>query len=182
MAGLARARIVQRLVVGALGGLEVPQVAAQAVRRKACELRPGSAGVARFALRSGMCTDQRKAVLMILYVFDRDRLPLDGMALLAAPAELPAVDVRMAGRTRSAHVAEDHADVALRATDGLVHPAQREPRLAVVKFGDGAYRFEAGESVAILTGHSQRTSGLLALLKERVRMGCTLSPELQQDE
>ena len=131
-----------------------------------------------------MCTDQRKAVLVILNILDPDRPPAGGMALLAAPAELPAVDVRMACRTRSAHVAEDHADVALRATDGLVHPAQREPRLAVVKFGDGAYRFEAGERVAILTGHGQRTMRTSCIDPRRrgTILGCTLSPEPEQDE
>ena len=90
----------------------------------------------------------------------------------------------MACRTRTAHVAEDHADVALRATDALVHPAQREPRLAVVKFGDGAYRFEAGESVAILTGHGQRTMWTSRIDPRRrgTILGCSLSPEPEQAE
>jgi hypothetical protein len=76
--------------------------------------------------------NQGKTVLVILDRLDRDRPTLLGVALLAAPAELAAMNIRMARRARCPDIAEHRADVALRAGHSLVQSAKRKACAAAV--------------------------------------------------
>jgi hypothetical protein len=75
------------------------------------------------ALQQGVRTYQRKAILMIADLLERDLPPLNRMAILAIGAKLPAMNVSVAIGTVLAHVLEDQARMAFRALDFLVHSA-----------------------------------------------------------
>lgn len=92
------------------------------------------------------------------------------MALGAVGSELSAVNVRVAIGAVLPHIGEDGLDVALRAGDFLVQPAERIARGVVIEFGDRADRAPARVGVAILTGNGQRavrTPGALPLCGSR---------------
>ena len=102
-----------------------------------------------------MCTHQRKAVLVVLNRLHRDGPALHGVTLLATPAELAAVDIRVTSLARGPHVAENLADVALRAGDALMHPAQRKACAVVIEFWNAADGLPARKCVAIVTRYGQ---------------------------
>ena len=91
------------------------------------------------------------------------------MAAFAVRAKLAAVNVRVAIRTRLAHLAKNKIRMALRARDLLMHPAKRIGRVVVVELGVGSDRLPTRIGVAILARHSQRPVRIGHL---RARTGC----------
>ena len=157
MALFARSRQTQSDVVDAdgLGAGQIFLVAGDAGRRKALELTYSSAGVALIAIKSGMCTDEREAVQVLVDLLDRNIPSLDGVALLAISAHLALVNVGVAIRALHAHVAEDRFGVALRAADAFVHPAERVLGCVVIEFRNGADRLPTAQGMAVLTGDAE---------------------------
>ena len=92
---------------------------------------------------------------------DRYSPLLDGMALLALGAKLPAMEICMAVRTFRTHVFEHRLDVARPAFHLLVRTAQWIARLIVVEVGNGADGFPTGVGVTTLAGNCQRTVRIL---------------------
>lgn len=163
MTALAGGREIQGDVTGILRFLVIRQVAGRALGRKALELAHGSAFVAGLALDGGMSADQGETVLVLLDGGKIDLPTFDGVALLAIGAKFSSVDVGVAIGAILPHVGKDPLQVALRASDLLVHAAQGVARFVVVKLGDSADGAPAGVGVAILTRDSQgpvRTAGV----------------------
>lgn len=163
MTALAGGREIQGDVTGILRFLVIRQVAGRALGRKALELADGGAFVAGLALDGGMSADQGEAVLVFLDGGKIDLPTFDGVALLAIGAKLSSVDVGVAIGAILPHVGEDPLQVALRASNLLVHATEGVTSLVVVKLGDSADGAPAGVGVAILTRDSQgpvRTAGV----------------------
>jgi hypothetical protein len=155
MTGLAGGREIQGYVTGIFGFLVIGQVAGRALGRKALELAHGGAPVAGLALDGGMSAEQGEAVLVLLDGGQVDLPTFDGVALLAIGAEFSSVDVGVAISAILAYVGEDPLQMALSASDPLVHAAQGVASLVVVKLGDSADGAPAGVGMAILTRDSQ---------------------------
>jgi hypothetical protein len=96
VAGLARGRKVQRLVIRTLGGLEVLRVAAHAVRRQSGKLRRCRSPVTGFAFDHGVGANQRESVLVVLDGLKRYGPAFLTVAFLTSPAKLPAVNICVA--------------------------------------------------------------------------------------
>ena len=109
-----------------------------------------------FAIQRRVCSHQGEAVLVLVDLLYRNLPSLHRMALIAGSAELPLVDIRMAIRSFLTHIGKNWTGMALRTSYAFVHAPQREPRLAMVKFRNGADRFPPAHRVAILTGNAQK--------------------------
>jgi hypothetical protein len=92
-----------------------------------------------------------------------------GVALFAVRPQLPPVNVRVAVLASLSYICENWLDVALDASDPLVHAAERVARLIVIEFRDRADRPPSLGGVTVLAGYIQipvravRTSGFLCL-------------------
>jgi hypothetical protein len=95
------------------------------------------------------------------------------VALFAVRSQLATMNVRVTVLASLSYVCEHWLDVALDASDGLVHAAQRVSRLIVIEFRDGADGPPALRGVTVLAGNVQisvravRTSGFLCLRSSR---------------
>lgn len=107
---------------------EVFLVAAVAGSRKACELARGCIFVTVFALQKRVRTNQRKAILMVANLLERNLPTLDAMAALTIGAKLAAVNIRVAIGTLRSNLFEDKIGVALCAGHLGMHAAQRIAR------------------------------------------------------
>jgi len=125
--------------VAGLGGLKVLRVTRIALCRESLELTHRRARVARGTIQGRMRTHQGKAILVLVDLLHRDLPSLYGVALIASRAKLTLVDIGVAVGAFLAHVCEHRLGVALRATDPLVHAAQRKAGLVVVKLRNIAY-------------------------------------------
>lgn len=103
-----------------------------------------------------MCSEQREAVLVLIYLLHRNLPSLYGVALFASSAELPLVNVGVAVGALLSHVREHWFGVALCAGDSLVHAAQRKARLVVIELRQAADGFPSAQRVAVLARHIQR--------------------------
>lgn len=83
-----------------------------------------------------MRSDQREAILVVLYRLEPHLPSLYRVAGFAVRAELAAVNVRMTVRALGTDVREDKAGVALLTGDIHVHAAQRIACLIVVELGN----------------------------------------------
>ncbi len=108
------------------------QVTARALGAETDEDTGRRAGMAAFALNGGMCSQQRKAVAMILNGLHGLEPALNGVTILAAGAELPAVKIGVAVGTLRTDIAEVQVPMALGAGYGCVHAPQRVGCLGVV--------------------------------------------------
>ena len=107
------------------------------------------------AVQRGVGSQQRKAVLVLVDLLDRNLPALYAVALLAIGAELALVDVGMAIGALLAHIRKYRFDVALGTGDSLMHTAQRVTGLVMVELGHVADRLPSAEGVAILAGNIQ---------------------------
>ena len=123
--------------------LPVFQVAGIAGRREAQKHSRGGLLVAIVALHRRVCTQQRKAVLVIFHRLHRDIPALHCMALRAIWPHLPAVNIRVAIGAVLTHVRKHRLYVALNALHFLVHAPQGIFRLVVVKLGNRSDRAPA---------------------------------------
>ena len=130
-------------------------VARIALRGHSLELTIGRVFVAGIAIDSGVRPGQRKTIVVLLHLLNRDRPPPHCVALLAIGAELPLVNIGVAILAKVADVCEQQLDMALHAGHRLMHPAQRIPRLIVVELGNGADRPPGICCVAVLAGDVQ---------------------------
>jgi hypothetical protein len=152
MALLAAGRKTTAAMAG-FGGLKILGVARIALRRESLELACCRALVARGAIQSCMRADQGKTVLVLVNLLHRDLPPLYAMALFAGRSKLTLVDIGMAIGALLAYVCEYRLGVALRATDPLVHSAQRKSGLVVVELRNIADRLPSAQGVAVLAGN-----------------------------
>ncbi len=103
-----------------------------------------------------MRSQQRKAVLMVLYLLNCNLPSAYCVASFAAGAELSFMNVRVAVCTLASHIAEYKLGMARRTTDSYVHAAQWKFRLIVIEFRNAADGLPSTESVAVLTGNVER--------------------------
>ena len=132
--------------------LEVRGVAGIAIGRHRLKLAGGRAFVAGIAVHRRMCPGQRKAIVMLLHLLDRNRPSPHCVALLTIRAELPLVNIGVAILATLPHIVEHQLDVALSASHRLVHTAQGIPSLIVIELRNGADRTPGVCRVTVLTG------------------------------
>jgi len=158
-------------VAGARRVLVILSVTGIALRGQSLKLPGRRTFVAGSAVQRRMGPNQRKTILVLLDLRQRNHPSLNGMALLAGRAELAPVNVGVAVGAFAAHIGKNRLDMALRARDSLVHAAQRVTRLAVVELGNIADRFPSAEGVAVLAGNVQ-----IAVRAARVGIDLQLRP------
>ena len=116
--------------------LQVLLVTGNTVGRKPLELADRRALMTIFALHGRMGSEQREAVLVVLYLLHGDIPALHGVALCAVRAHLSSMDVVVAVLAILAHVGEDWFHVALCALHFFVHAPQRISGLVVIELGN----------------------------------------------
>jgi len=171
MAGLAGCGEVQGFVIRLRGLLIVGCMTGKAGCGKACELAHRFSFVAVSALQQGVCTQQWKAVLMLLDLLGLDLPALHRVTLLTIGPELAPVDICVAIRTTHAHVGKDKIGMAPYAVHFFVHPSQRVARPVVVKLRNVADGLPASIGMAVLAGNVDGAMrvppGLLIRLRQR---------------
>jgi hypothetical protein len=101
-------------------------------------------------------SQQREAVLVILYLLHGNVPALNRMALRAVRAHLSVMHVRVAVLALLSNIRENRFHVALNALHFFVHSAQRISCLVVIEFGYGANRLPSRGRVTVLAGHIER--------------------------
>jgi len=140
----------------ASGSLILLRVAGVALRGHGGKLTQCSILVACVAVHCSVRAEQREPVGVALNLFDRNLPSVDGVTLFAIGPKLALVNVGMTVGAFLADVGEDRLNVALSASDVLMHAAERVAGLAVIKLGNVADGFPSTLCVAILTGDIQR--------------------------
>lgn len=135
--------------------LKVRRVTRVTVRRHGLELAVGRALVAGIAIYCGVRPSERKAIIMLLHLLDRNGPSPHSVALFAVGAELPFVNVRMAVLATQPHIRKHRLHVTLRASYSLMHTAQGIAGLVVIEFRDGANRPPRIRRVTILARNIQ---------------------------
>lgn len=151
------------------GRCELLRVARIAIGAQAHKPASGGIHVAVLTLGGGMCSHQRKTILMVLDCLYPNLPALHRMTRFAIRSKLPAVKIGMAIRALRTHVGKHEAGVALSAGHVHVHPAQRVMRFVVVEFRDGPKRRPCSVGVAILARQIQRAVGTRHLGSRRGR-------------
>ena len=123
---------------------------------QADELSAGRAFVARFARKRRVRPDQGEAVLMLLYVLDRNLPALHRVARLALRTHLPAMDVGVALSAFVSYVSEYKFYVTLRAGHLGMHSAQWVGSFVVIEIRHCADRFPAQAGMAGLAREIKR--------------------------
>lgn len=142
-------------VVGIRAPLEICGVTGIALRGHRLKLTLSRAFVAGVACHGRVGSCQRKAVIVLLDLLNRNLPSADRVALLAIRSQLPLVNVRVTVLASLSDAAEYHLDVTLDAAYRLVHAAQRISRLVVIEFRDRADRLPPRRGVAVLTRQVQ---------------------------
>lgn len=143
-------------VAGPGGVLIVGCMAGVALGCQSLELSSRRAFVARVALQSGMCAEQREAILVLRDLLYCHLPPLDRVTLCTIGSKLALMNVGMAVGASLTHVSKDRLDVALGTSHVLVHSPERISCLIVIKFRNVADRLPSAEGMAILAGNIQR--------------------------
>ena len=159
MALLAVRGVSNGRVVGVAGPGVVAGMAGVTRRGETDELAARRAFVAGFTGERGVRSDQRKTVLVLLYVLDGHLPAFDGMARLALRSHLAAMDIGMAVSAFLSNVSEYQLYVTLRARDLGVHPAQRIGRLVVIEIRYCANGLPVDAGMARLAGQVERPVG-----------------------
>jgi len=128
------------------------QVATGAFRGKAeaIELADGADLVARVTVHRGVSANQRKPVLVLIDVVNRNLPAVGVVTKLALGAVLAAVQIGMAILTFLWGIAKDKSLVAIRALHFCVPAAQRKFSLRVGELEFGAQRLPSLRGMAIL--------------------------------
>ena len=140
-------RIGGRQVVGGMAGV--------AIRRHRLELACGGALVTGIAIHRRMCSGKREAVVVLSNLRDRDLPSAYRMTLLAVRTQLSAMNVGVAVLASLSDIGKHRFDVALRATDGLMHAPQGIVRLVVIELRNCANGFPRARGVAVLARSAQ---------------------------
>lgn len=155
MAGFAGGGKTSSHVVWTRGCFEFRGVAGIALRGHRLKFAGRPSLMTGIAVHSSVSPSQRKAVIVLLHLPNRDLPSPYGVALLAICAQLPPVNVGVAVLAALSDIGENWPDVALSAVHRLVHAAQRIFRLVVIEFRNAADRFPCGRCVAVLTRQAQ---------------------------
>ena len=136
----------------------------------------------RIATERGVCSDQRKPILVLFDVLDGNLPSFHRVTVLAFGSHLAAMNVRVAIRARLTNLRENQFGVTLRAqSDGRMHPTQGVLGLVVIKVGSGADRLPTRAGVARLARKVETAVGtscrglilpLLARQRERRQQSC----------
>lgn len=147
-------------------------MAGVALRRQPDILAARRAFMARIAIHCGVRSGQRKSIVMLLDLSDRNLPALHGVALLAVGSHLPPVNVSVAILAALPHIREYRFRVTLRAGHRLVHAAQRILRVIMIELRNRADGPPPVGSVAVLAWNIQasvRTVRAAGLLCSRLR-------------
>jgi hypothetical protein len=142
-------------MIGTARPLKVRGMARIAVRRHRLKLAIGRAFVARVTIGGRVRPGQRKAIVVLLHLLDRNRPSLYCVALLAVGAELPFVNIGVAILAALPHIREHRLHVTLAAGHCLMHAAQGISRLIVVELRNGTDGRPGTCRVAVLAGNVQ---------------------------
>ena len=157
-------------VIRIAGFLKIGSVAGNAFRRHRLEFAVRCTLMTGVAVHSSVRSGQRKAIVMLLDLLNRDLPSPHGVTLLAIRAQLALVNIRMAILAALADIAEHRLHVTLNASDGLVHAAQGIFSLIVIEFRNGADRSPGARSMAVLTGDIQISVRTVRALIRRRRL------------
>jgi len=155
MAGVAGLRELRRDVVRVGGFLKIRQVTRIASRRQSQILANRRALVAVIALHRGVRAQQRKTILVVLQLLNRDIPSLHRMALRAVRTHLAPVDVIVAILAVLAHVGEHRFDVTLRAFHFFMHAAQGIAGFRMIKFRNRADGTPTRRGMTVLARNRQ---------------------------
>lgn len=150
-------------VAGTSSPLERLRVAGVALGRHRGEVAQSTIFVTRGAVQRRVGSHQREPIVVVLNRFNRYVPAIHRVTLFASCTHLGAMDIGMAVGALGANVGKHGLGMALRAHHSLVHTAQREACLVVIKLRHAANRFPSQRGVAIGASHverSMRTSGL----------------------
>lgn len=139
------------------GGIHVgAHMTADAFCRQPLEPSHGCSLVARLALQGSVRTDQRKTVFVVTYLIDRRRPPVNGVAALAPGSHVAAMDVGVTVTALPPHITEHRFQMALGASDGLMHSAKGRAGFVVIELRHLANRSPSAKGVAVLARDVQR--------------------------
>ena len=156
LAGLEK---LERDVIRTRRPLEIGHVARIALERQALKLADRGSLVAGVALKRGMRSNQRKAVLVIAHRLLCDLPALYTVAALAGRAHIAVMNIGMAVIASRTGVGKDGLRVALGAAHLFVHAKQRVTGFQVVEFGNCPDRLPSKDGVAVLTCNVQVAVG-----------------------
>lgn len=140
-----------------LGLGEIGRVAGRAIRAESEVLSHRGSAMAALARYRRMRADEWETIGMLASLLDARAPTLDGMAILAAASELPAVNVGVAGGTRVTHLLKDSGNMAAGTGYSGVHAAQGIARLGIViELRLGAQGPPTAGRVARLAGDFER--------------------------
>lgn len=142
-------------VVWSCGCFEFRGVAGIALGGHRLEFAGGPSLVAGIAVHRSVRSSQRKAVVMLLNLLNRDLPTTDGVALLAVRSQLPLMNVGVTILATLSNIRENRPDVTFSATHGLVHAAQRVFGLVMIEFRSAADWLPRGRCVAVLARNAQ---------------------------
>lgn len=160
------ADVIRHVPANRLCAVPIGLMTRDASRRQALELSNRSALMAILALQSGVGSQQREAVLMILHRLHCDVPALHRMTLSAIRAHFPLMHVRVAVLAIFGHISENWFYVALRALHFFMHAAQWIFRFIVVEFRNRFDGAPSGSRMAVFARdreRAMRTSGGLPL-------------------
>jgi hypothetical protein len=140
-----------------VGLLIIGQMARHTLRRQSLKLANRRALVAIVALHRGVCTEQRKTVLMLLDLVDGNLPAENRVALRAIGAEFSQVNIRVAIRAIFSDVGEHRLRVAFQTANFLVLSAQRISGFIVIEFQHRAYRTPGRRGVTVFARNRQRS-------------------------
>jgi hypothetical protein len=170
--GLARGGEARAAMVYRTSLLVLLLVATEALGAEANVDAGGGSAMAGVARNSGMRAQQGEPVAVILHGLGSHAPSLDRVAILALRAELPPVEIRMAGGALRSCLGKNFRDVARITGYVLMHPAQREGCfLIVIKLRLCAERGPARGGVTILTGQREAAVRIPRFLRAQVRAG-----------
>jgi hypothetical protein len=151
-----------RPMIGAFRLVVCLEMTAHTFRRQSLpiELADGARLMAFVAIHNRVRADQRKPILVLVDVMHRHCPAIDVMAQVALGTVAAPVNIGVAVLALLAGVGEDRIDVALLARNFCVQSAQRERRLAVIKFRLRTQRQPSVAGMAVLTRNLQRPMGI----------------------
>jgi hypothetical protein len=126
--------------------------------------------MAGIADRCGVSTEQREAILVILYCSRCHAPASDAVTVLALRTELTSVEIRVAISALLPGFGKNFRDVARITEDVLMHATKREPRFAVViELYLSSQRRPARDCVAIVAGDREGAVRIARRLRVRRR-------------
>lgn len=157
VAGVASGREIRARVAGTRCFLKILQMARGTIGRQSLVLANGGALVTRFTFNGQVRSDEREAVLVLLNLLNGNLPSGHGVTLFTIWAEFAAMNIGVAVGAILANVGEHRLNVALRASNFVVHAAQRIAGLVVIEFRDGPNRFPTRVGVTIFAGDRERS-------------------------